>query len=175
MAKAVFLDRDGTIIVDKNYLNDPLGIEFLPFAIDGLKHLTEQGFLLVVVTNQSGVAKGLVSENNIQLIHQKMDALLATHKVKIHSYYYNTADSSSNHSHRKPNPGMLLDAANTLGIDMNHSWMIGDRDSDIVAGHKAHVKTIFISNNAHQLNASLSVDYKAQDLLDAALYIQKSC
>lgn len=174
MTKAIFLDRDGTIIVDKNYLNDPLGVEFLPFAIEGLTHLANQGFTLVVVTNQSGVSKGLVSELNIHLIHKKIDELLAIHKVKIQKYYYNTADSTSNDSHRKPNPGMLLDAAKDLNIDMTQSWMIGDRDSDIKVGHNAQVKTIFIVNKTHPLSENISTNYKAKDLLEAALYIEKS-
>lgn len=168
---AVFLDRDGTIIVDKNYLNSPDGVEFLPNAIEGLQSLSHKGYLLIVVTNQSGVARGLVQESNLHLIHNKMDELLIRHNVKIEKYYYNTASADSNDPDRKPNPGMLLKAIRDFDLDAKKCWMIGDRQADIEAGINAGVNTIFIKNNVHNLSQDLLPKYFAQDLFDAAKFV----
>lgn len=171
MTPAIFLDRDGTIIVDKNYLNSPDGVEFLPGAVEGLKSFADSGFLLVVVTNQSGVARGVVQEQNIHLIHKKMDEVLAPHKVKIAAYYYNTAAADSNDPNRKPNPGMLEQAIRDLNVDRESSWMIGDRAADVQAGAAAQVQTVFIQNSAHQLDGKTFPRYQVKDLLEAAKLI----
>lgn len=171
MQPAIFLDRDGTIIVDKNYLNSPEDVEFLPYAIEGLREMIKKGYLLVVVTNQSGVSRGLVQEKNIDLIHKKMDQILAQENVKITSYYYNIAAADSNDRNRKPNPGMLLDAIKKLNIDVQNSWMIGDRQSDIEAGMNAQVRTIFIENSAHSLSSKILPWYFVANLKEAAKLI----
>lgn len=168
MKSAVFLDRDGTIIVDKNYLNNPEDVEFLPLAIEGLKEMSRKGYLLIVVTNQSGVAKGLVQENNIHLIHKKMDTLLAPFKIKINAYYYNTSPATSNDPHRKPNPGMLLKAIEDFEINPQTSWMIGDRASDIEAGVNANTRTIYLKNPTHPLPATVTPNHTTKNLLEAS-------
>ncbi len=170
---AILLDRDGTIIVDKHYLNSPDGVEFLPQAIEGLKALSDKGFLLIVVTNQSGVARGLVQESNLDLIHKKIDSILAPHGIKIAKYYYNTAAADSNDPDRKPNPGMLLKAISEFDLDVEKSWMIGDRQADVDAGKGANVSTIFIQNAEHSLQSEALPTYIVANLYEASQIILK--
>lgn len=167
MKSAILLDRDGTIIVDKNYLNSPDHVEFLPNAMEGLRAFIKKGHLLIVVTNQSGVARGLVQENNIVLIHKRMDELLTKEGITISAYYYNTAGAESDHPDRKPNPGMLLSAIRDWNLDPKKCWMIGDRQADIEAGERAGVRTLFIENATHSLNGCTPT-HMVKDLLDAS-------
>ncbi|MCB9072122.1 MAG: HAD family hydrolase [Bdellovibrionaceae bacterium] len=168
MRKAIFLDRDGTIIVDKNYLNSPDGVEFLPKAIEGLKTFYENGYLLIVVSNQAGVAKGLVDEKNIHLIHQRMDELLKKHSVFIAAYYFCPAANDSNHPERKPNPGMLLKGLEDFSLDSKNCWMVGDRLSDIEAGINANMRTVYIRNSTHALPETVTPTLQVDHLSEAA-------
>lgn len=169
MKKAIFLDRDGTIIVDKNYLNDPEQVEFFPGAIEALQAL-HKDFLLIVVTNQSGIARGLVQVENMHLIHEKMQAVLKPHGVQITTFYFSPHAADSNHPLRKPNPGMLIQAAKDHRIDLGASYMIGDKPIDVEAGHRAGAKSILISDQASETSAP---DFLAQDLLVASQWIQR--
>ena len=166
MKPAILLDRDGTIIIDKDYLNTPDGVELLPGAIDGLVEFTRKGYVLVVVTNQSGVARGLIQEANIHLIHKRIDELLAPHGIRIAKYYYNTT-ADAKHPDRKPNPGMLVSAIRDLNLDAAKSWMIGDRQADVEAGMSAGVRTMFVENDRHKLVGVQPV-YLIKNLVDAA-------
>jgi histidinol-phosphate phosphatase family protein len=170
MKKAVFLDRDGTIIVDKHYLNDPEQVEFFPGAVEALQAL-HKDFALIVVTNQSGIARGLVQLENLQLIHQKMQTLLQSHGVQIAAFYHSPHAADSNHPMRKPNPGMLIQAAKDHRIDLGASFMIGDKPIDVEAGHRAGTKSILIS---HEASETTTPDFVAPDLLVAAQWILKS-
>lgn len=167
MKKAIFLDRDGTIIVDKNYLNDPEQVEFFPGAAEALKTL-QNDFLLIVVTNQSGIARGLVQVENMHLIHEKMQAVLKHHGVQIAAFYHSPQAADSNHPLRKPNPGMLIQAAKDHRIDLGASYMIGDKPIDVEAGHRAGTKSILISDEASETCAP---DFVGVDLLVAARWI----
>lgn len=168
MRKAVFLDRDGTIIVDKVYLNDPTGVEFFPGAIQALAELQRAGFLLIVVTNQSGIARGLVTEENLQAIHEQMQALLKSHGVSIDAFYHSPHAANSHHPMRKPNPGMLDQAAKEHRISLSESFMIGDKPIDVEAGHRAGTKSILLSD---EIPETCSPEYVTADLTAAALWI----
>ncbi|MBY0385347.1 HAD family hydrolase [bacterium] len=165
--KAVFLDRDGTIIIDKVYLNDPKQVEFLPGAIDGLKELKRAGYLLIVVTNQSGIARGLVQKENLEKIHQRMQDLLKHENIQIDGFFYSPHAADSNHPMRKPNPGMLLQAAKEHRINLAASFMIGDKPIDVEAGHRAGVKSVLIGSALDSSGA----DFVAADLGSAAQWI----
>ncbi|MEE2939572.1 MAG: D-glycero-beta-D-manno-heptose 1,7-bisphosphate 7-phosphatase [Planctomycetota bacterium] len=137
---AVFLDRDGTINVDVDYLADPARFELLPGAADGLARLGAAGFALVVVTNQSGVARGLLDEDDLARIHERMIADLAAHGVTLdlvlHCPHHPTEGSGAHRadcSCRKPRPGMLLEAAGRLDLDLGASWCVGDSLRDLEA------------------------------------------
>ncbi len=143
--KAIFFDRDGTLIVDKVYLNDPDGIEYLPQIFDALRELRDAGFQFFVVTNQSGVPRGKVTIANLNEIHQRVRAAFAVHGIEIREFYYAPYLTDHDHIYRKPNPGMLLQAAQEYNLDLGASWMIGDRMSDVEAGHRAGTRTILLS------------------------------
>lgn len=169
--KAVFLDRDGTIIIDKVYLNDPEQVEFLPGAIEGLRALQAAGFLLIVATNQSGIARGLVQEENLHKIHEKMQTLLATENIRIDRFYCSPHAADSNHPMRKPNPGMLLQAAKDLRIDLASSFMIGDKEIDVEAGHRAGAKSVLVTNASTSIDTVTAADFVAPELQSAASWI----
>ncbi|PIT99986.1 MAG: hypothetical protein COT74_06445 [Bdellovibrionales bacterium CG10_big_fil_rev_8_21_14_0_10_45_34] len=146
-SKAVFLDRDGTIIVDKVYLNDPNGVEYLDGALDALKKLAQNNFKLFVVTNQSGIARGIVDMENLKEIHRRIHNHLKVAGISISAYMSAPFSVESDHWLRKPNPGMIIRLAQAFDIDVSQSWMIGDRETDVKSGQKAGCKTALISES----------------------------
>ncbi len=144
MKKVVFFDRDGTLIYDKIYLNDPDQIEYLPNVFEGVKRLRDHGFEFVIVTNQSGVPRGLVEVENLKKIHQIIRSDFAKHGVDILNFYYAPFLVESNHHWRKPNPGMLEAGIRDYNINPEKSWMVGDRMTDVEAGRRAGVQNVFL-------------------------------
>lgn len=138
MNKAIFLDRDGTIIIDKNYLVDESQIEFIKGIPEVLKKLKSRGYLLLVVTNQSGVARGFYNESTVNGIHKRMNHILnENYGFTLDGFFYcpHHPDFGNNIyckrcDCRKPAPGMVLKAAKKFQIDINKSFMIGDKMSD---------------------------------------------
>ncbi len=169
MKKAIFLDRDGTIIVDKIYLNDPKEIEYLPRAIEGLKLMRDLGYALVVVTNQSGIARGLVDIRNLYAIHEMMKSHLASQGIDVLGFYYAPYAVDTDHFMRKPNPGMLLTAARDFGIDLKSSWMIGDRASDVEAGIRAQARSLLLTSSNGETHARAQAN--CRDLVECASVI----
>lgn len=175
MRKAIFFDRDGTLIKDKIYLNDPNNIEYLPGAVESLKRLRDLGFVFVVVTNQSGMAKGIVQIENLNLIHQKMTAFFASHGLDVSRYYYAPYNTETNHPMRKPNPGMLQAATQDHNLDLSESWMIGDRWSDISAGKALGLRSIFVLGSESPQNLKDAPDAIVSNLKDLADFISFQC
>lgn len=175
MKKAVIFDRDGTLIIDKIYLNDPDQIEYLPRVFEALGKLRDAGFEFAIATNQSGVARGIVSLENLAEIHRRMTVAFAEHGIEFKGYYYAPYSVESNHPLRKPNPGMLEQAAKENGFDLRKSWMIGDRLSDIEAGHRAGCRTILLEGlNEPNTGNFKDPHYLASDLIAAAEFILKN-
>ncbi len=181
--RAVFLDRDGTVNVEKEYLHRPDEFEFIPGAEEAIRILREAGFLVVVVTNQSGVARGYFDEASVERLHQHMDALLADAGTGVNAYYFcpHHPDSGTGRylgdcSCRKPLPGMLLQAAAELGIDLVESWMIGDKLVDLEAGQAAGCRTaLVLTGYGRQFMESLPHGVSCfDDLLAAARSIAGS-
>jgi D-glycero-D-manno-heptose 1,7-bisphosphate phosphatase len=145
MAKAVFLDRDETLNPDSGYINDPNLFHLYPWVTQDLKRLKDAGFLLVVVSNQSGLNRGLITRNQLTLIHAKLDMLLFQ-AVGIHIDHYAICPHTpeENCVCRKPKPYLVLNAASALDIDLSESFMIGDRSTDYEAGIAAQVKKSFL-------------------------------
>ena len=167
----MFLDRDGVINEDVDHLGQVSQLRLLPGAPDALRALQAE-FLLVVVTNQSGIAKGLFTEEALFSVHSEIVAQLSNEGVVIDALFYcpHHQDAAVQAyaqicECRKPKPGMLLKAKNQWGLDMNESYMIGDRPSDIQAGQRAGVKCIFLGEPS-QLQVP-EAQY-ASDLADAA-------
>lgn len=153
MNKAVFLDKDGTLIIDVPYNVDHTLVELVNDCVDGLKTLQQNGYLLILVTNQAGIAYGYFEENRLQAVKNKIVTLLANYGITLNGFYYCPhhpggiiGQFTKNCSCRKPMPGMLLTAANEMDIDLMSSWMIGDILNDIEAGNRAGCRSILIDN-----------------------------
>jgi len=139
--KAVFLDRDGVVNVDRGYVHRVEDFRFLPGAPEAIGLLNDAGYLVIVVTNQSGVARGLYSLDDVRRLHAHVDAELARRGSRIDAYYvcphhpdYGPDGRGGECLCRKPLPGMLLEAAADLSVDLSGSFMVGDKLSDVEAG-----------------------------------------
>lgn len=173
MNKAVFLDRDGTIIEDKIYLNDPEQIVYLPHCFEGMRLMRDMGYKLFVVTNQSGMPRGKVLIQNLDEIHRRISFECSKHGVHIERYYYAPFMTDSNHISRKPNPGMLQYANWDYGVEFEKSWMIGDRMTDVEAGHRIGTKSILVGHSENPRDFPYHPpEFVAKNLLDAALFIK---
>ena len=144
--KAVFLDRDGTINIEKNYLVRFEDWEFIDGAVEAIKGLQKLGFLVVVVTNQAGIARGFYKSSDVERLHNTVNALLKERGCCIDAFYFcpHHPDISAKCDCRKPAPGMILRAADELGIDLSHSYMVGDKIIDVLAGIHAGVCPIMV-------------------------------
>ncbi len=145
-APAVFLDRDGTIIEDVGYPRDPAEVRLLPGAAEGLRRLDDAGFRLVVVSNQSGVGRGLVSQDDLQRTHARLLELLRYHGVELAGAYYCTHAPWEGCTCRKPSPEALRRASADLGLHLGMSFLVGDKASDIDAGRRAGCRTILLAS-----------------------------
>ncbi len=150
--RAVFWDKDGTLIPDLPYNVDPTLITLFPDAGDGLRQLRLAGYVLVVVSNQAGVARGLFPEEALAAVWQRLTDLLAPFEAVPDAFYYCPHHPEGQLtayrqvcSCRKPASGMLLQAADDLGIDLGTSWMVGDILNDVEAGNRAGCRTILIN------------------------------
>ena len=159
--KAVFFDRDGIInrrIVGE-YVAEPDEFILNPEIPEILKYLKKQSFLIILITNQQGVEKGIMSLSELEIVHDFMQKLLQEKSgVIFDDIYYCTDLADSNSFYRKPNPGMLLDAIKKWDIDPSKSIMIGDSDSDVIAGKKAGTATILVNNEQSNVNADFHID-----------------
>jgi histidinol-phosphate phosphatase family protein len=138
--KAVFLDRDGTIARDVPYCSRPEDFELLPGVAEGIKLLNEHGFKVVIVTNQSGIARGYFTEEMLDEIHDKMITQLAEHGARADAIYYCPHHPDDNCACRKPKPKMVFQAARDLDIDPSQSYVIGDSEMDIELARRAGCK-----------------------------------
>jgi D-glycero-D-manno-heptose 1,7-bisphosphate phosphatase len=135
--RAIFLDRDGTLIEDPGYPKDPRQVRLLPGAVEALTAFREAGFALVVISNQSGVGRGLITPDEAKAVHERFVALFAERGVTFDDVRYCFHAPDERCECRKPSPRLLRDSAAALGIDLRRSFMIGDKDIDIEAGMKA--------------------------------------
>ena len=188
--RAVFLDRDGTInrmvyypehgIVDSPFV--PSQLELLPDVPQALRLLRRKGFLLILASNQPGIAKGHISEADFWKMERRLDRLLARQgarlDAKYYSFYHGDAKSAKYRkgaSLRKPRPGMLLSAARELGIDLSRSYMVGDGAVDVQAGRAAGCRTVFVGRLKPEMLERLGgalPDIVAPGLLAAAKKIR---
>jgi len=143
---AIFLDRDGVINKEVNHLSDPNNFEFIEGSIEALKILKQKGFLLIIITNQAGIARGLFTDETLKSIHNKMNKRLKQDGVELDDIFYcpHHPDFSGPCDCRKPNPGMIFNAKSKYNIDLNNSFMIGDTLKDIQTGIAAKCKTVLV-------------------------------
>ena len=180
--KAIFLDRDNTIIEDPGYINNPDQVKVVEGVPEALSSLRALGYKLVVVSNQSGVARGIVTEEALGQIHKRLEQLLAEKGVSLDRIYYCPYHTEGvipkyrkESDWRKPSPGMLLAASRDMDIDLQESWMVGDTASDIEAGAKAGCRTIMLAGRAHEQKlqpGAPSPDFKAVNLKEVVNIIK---
>ena len=177
LTKAAFLDRDGVInekAPDGEYVTRWEDFRLLPGAMEGIAQLNRAGFCVIIVTNQRCVAKGLLTEEELGILHRRMTHELALGGATIDALYYCPHELDSACSCRKPEPGMLLEAARSRNLDLAASWMIGDSQRDIQAGKNAGCRTAWLSDkrfsateSLHETSPSVEADVVASSLLEA--------
>ncbi len=171
MNKAIFIDKDGTLIHDVPYNVNPDMIRLEKYALESLYLLQQQGYYLIIISNQPGVALKYFKEADLKMVEEKIKNLLFENKVLLTGFYYCPHSHSSACACRKPKPGLLLKAAHDLQIDLSKSWMIGDILNDVEAGKRSGAKTILIDNGNETewlLNEQRKPDYMVKNLKEAA-------
>ncbi len=146
MKSAIIFDRDETLIKDSGYMNDPSGINYIEGVFDTLHKLKDK-YDFFIATNQSGVPRGLVDTKNLKLIHEKLTSDFKNEGIEIKDILWAPYMPESGHYYRKPNPGMLKEIINAHNYDPKLSWMVGDRESDILAANSAGVNSIFFNSS----------------------------
>lgn len=170
--KIALLDRDGTVIVDPpdfrvKTLHD---LHFFDDTVTSLKHLNDNGFEIILITNQAGVGEGLIVEEQFWAVHNEMINRLAAHGIRILDTFMCSAKQDSDDPWRKPNPGMLLEAAKKHRFDLKETFMVGDRLSDVMAGNNAGCRSILVDTGWDIVETD-QASYTAPTLMDAANYI----
>ena len=180
--KAIFFDRDDTLIEDPGYINNPDQVKLLEGVPEVLNELRTMGYKLVVVSNQSGVARGIVTEDVLAQIHKRLEQLLGEKGASLDGIYYCPYHPEGvipkfrrNSDNRKPNPGMLLSAGKDLDIDLKESWMVGNGARDVEAGTRAGCRTILLDSKGHEQKiqpGQLAPDYRAVNLKEVVNIIK---
>jgi len=168
MKKAVFLDRDGVInrkAPEGHYVTRWEEMEFLPGVADAIGRLNHADYLVIIVSNQRCVAKGLITTDELESLHERMRHELEAAGARIDAIYYCPHDYQPACACRKPHPGMLLDAARAFAVNLDESWMIGDSAHDIEAGKKAGCKTVRLTESGRVTEGDPTV--VASSLLEA--------
>ncbi len=167
----VFFDRDG--IVNRSpgagYVERIEDFHILPEFIDALELVSRQGYEAVIATNQRGVSLGRMTRETLDNIHSFLEDVLAGENLRLLDIMVCTADDDGD-QRRKPNPGMLLEAAGKHGLDLSKSWMIGDNESDVIAGQRAGCTTIIVDNSCLQTSA----DHRVKDMSELVDFLKIS-
>jgi histidinol-phosphate phosphatase family protein len=169
--RAVFIDKDGTLIRDVPYNVDPRHVSLTKGAGAALRRMKNEGYQLVVISNQSGIARGLFEEKDLLAVNRQIQRLLAPYGVEVDAFYYCPHGPGDECSCRKPKPGMILQAADERAIATRISWMIGDILNDIEAGNRAGCRTIHLDNGneTEWIKGSYrEPSYSVRDLTEAA-------
>ncbi len=183
--RAIFMDRDGTILDEVGYVNHVERVRLLETSAEAVRRVNESGFHAVVVTNQAGVARGYFPEALVDDVHDRLRALLAEHGARLDGIYYcphhpdvGVEPYRRDCTCRKPRPGMLLRAAEEMGIDLASSYVVGDTIKDIEAGHRVRATTVLVTTGygkgereLHSGRWTFHPHHVATDLLQAVRWI----
>ena len=149
----MFLDRDGTLIIDKNYLFDPAGVELIPGVAGALQRARALGYHLFLFTNQAGVARGMYALEDVLRCNTRMDELLQLPLPVFTDICIATEGPDAPQVYRKPSPRFILESIARHGLDPGQCWMVGDRESDIDAGLNAHIRSAAVCTGKHDAKA----------------------
>lgn len=175
MKPYVFLDRDGTVIVERNYLASVDGLELLPGALEGLRELQQAGYGLVIITNQSGIGRGFLTPGTLAAIHTELNRQLAEGGITLDAIYFCPHTPADQCDCRKPKPKLVLEAARDLDIDLARSFMIGDKPADIDLANNAGLRAILVRTGyGREYESSVAADFVADDLAEAARYVLRT-
>jgi len=181
--RAVFLDRDGTIIEEVGYLDRPERVELFPWTIDAVRVLNRAGLAVVLVSNQSGVARGFFTEHVVDAVHQRMADMLAVGGARIDAYYYcphhpdgKVPEYTQKCDCRKPNRGLVDRATRELGIDPARSFVVGDRWLDVALGRAVGAQSVLVrtgygASEENKAPADLAADAVVDNLIAASSWI----
>jgi D-glycero-D-manno-heptose 1,7-bisphosphate phosphatase len=167
MKRAVFLDRDGTLIEEKVYLADPANVVVYPGTGPALRRLMDAGFLLFIVTNQSGIGRGYYTEADMHRVNGRLAELLASDGVRFEKIYFAPEHPDQPSRGRKPSPQFLLDARDEFAVDLAHSYMIGDKLLDLECGWNAGVQRSLLVRTGY----GAEVERAAREKLSAAVVV----
>lgn len=164
MTKALFIDRDGVINVEKNYLHKIEDFEFIDGVFDTLKSALKKGYLIIIITNQSGIERGYYSEEDYQKLTKWMIQEFKKNDITISKVYHCPHTDDSTCECRKPKPGMILKAQREFDINLQDSILIGDKESDIEAGIGAKIGATILARSGHTVDEKLT---KADFIVDS--------
>jgi D-glycero-D-manno-heptose 1,7-bisphosphate phosphatase len=168
---AVFFDRDGTLMQDADYCDDPAKVKVFGRAADALRQLKDRGFKIVVVTNQSGIGRGYMTEEDYRAVEREFESQLGGDLIDATYFCPHSPEESC--VCRKPEPGMLLKAAEEHQIDLTKSYLVGDKDSDVECGKRAGTKTILVQTGYGPSADHDRPDVAVADVKEAVVYILK--
>lgn len=173
---AIFLDRDGVLIVERDFLMNIDDIEFYPETIKALAAI-KNDYIKIVVSNQSGIARGYFTSEDVERINNEISKMLIGKGIIIDAWFFCPHGPEHECSCRKPQPGMILEAAEKLNIDLKKSWIIGDKSSDIEAGKASGIKTILVKTGyggSEPGASNANPDFTASDIGEAIECINRS-
>jgi len=154
--KTIFLDRDGVINIEKNYLHKIEKFEFIDGVFDSCTYLLKLGYKIIIITNQSGIARGYFNENDFNILTKWMLEEFTKNKIDILDIFHCPHSPSSTCYCRKPRPGMFLNAKEKHNVDMKNSWAIGDKEADIKAAFDSGIKKTILVRSGHEIDESKS-------------------
>ena len=179
--KAIFIDRDGVLNIEKSYIKSPEEFELYSFSAEAIKKINHSEYLAIIITNQSGIARNLFSEETLAEIHKKLFSELEKSEATIDKIYYcpHFPENLGNYNEsyvkdcecRKPKSGLFYEAANDFKINLSNSFMIGDSERDIVAGKNAGVTTIGVKTGKALKDSKIKSDYIFNNLMEAVDFI----
>lgn len=166
--KTIFLDRDGVINKEVNYLHKIEDFIFIKGVFEACLHFQNAGYKIILVTNQSGIGRGIFTKNDFQRITDWMLKQFSDNKINILDIFYCPHTSNDKCNCRKPKPGMFFAARKEHNIDLNHSWMIGDKEDDIMAANEAGIKKTILVRSGHKINEGISnAEYIVNSIYDS--------
>lgn len=174
MSKAVFIDRDGTITKDKGYITDVSSLELIPGVSQAINGFHSLGFLVILVTNQSAVGRGYITEDVLTEIHEKLKELLSREGSFLDAIYVCPHYPDDGCNCRKPKPGLIRKACNDFYIDLTKSYIIGDQEADIELGRRLDIKSILVlTGHGKDTVKKTSPTYVVNNILEAERLIKK--